>query len=250
MGAVKTFTPDWLEWIEVNSKAGVTKDVIFQILFEHGFAYEAIQQELDYTPNISLERLKNPHKALHEFLPNYTKVGFQTFPVPELLFEKILRVYGENKSIQSDEYVKGYIYNAETADESTSTLIELPNELRTEIQEELKPMMAAWCGVDVIPTYVYGIRTYKDKAVLKPHRDRIQTHIFGIIINVDQVVREEWVLTIEDHAYEEHQVILKPGEMIFYESARLKHGRATPFEGSVYANVFCHFKPVNYIPPN
>lgn len=245
----KVFTPDWVEWIKTNVAAGVNKDSIFKLLLDAGYAPEAIQQEMGYVPSVSPERLVNPHRAPHEFLPNYTRRGFQKFTVPIPLFEKVLKFYRENQPAQKDEYVEGFIFNSEVPDQATSTLIDLTDALRTETHDTLKPLVAAWCGQAVDPTFVYGIRTYKDKAVLKPHRDRIETHIFGVIINVAQVVREEWLLMIEDHAYEEHQIVLKPGEMIFYESARLKHGRPIPFEGSVFANIFCHFKPVGYIPP-
>jgi prolyl 4-hydroxylase len=131
-----------------------------------------------------------------------------------------------------------------------STTIELPDALRKEIQDTLTPLVATWSGKAVDPTYVYGIRVYKDKAVLKPHRDRIETHIFGVIINVDQDVREDWPLMIEDHTYEPHQILMTPCEMVFYESARLKHGRPTPLEGNAFANVFCHFTPSDYKSPS
>jgi prolyl 4-hydroxylase len=255
MATVKAFTPDWLEWICTNVDLGVKKDSIFKILLDEGYAYETIQQELKHTPSVPLKNLVNPftqamlnRRAPHEFLPNYTRTGFQKFSVPEPLFKKILAFYHENQFAQKDEYVKDYIFNALTPDVATSTLMDLSSELRKEIHDAIKPMLEAWCGKAVEPTFVYGIRTYKDKAVLKPHRDRIETHIFGTIINVDQVVREDWLLMIEDHLYHEHQIILKPGEMIFYESARLKHGRPIPFEGDVFANIFCHFKPVCYVP--
>lgn len=255
METVKTFGPEWVEWIRTNVDAGVKKDSIFKILLDEGFAYETIQQKLNHTPSVPVDNLVNPltqatqtRRAPHESLPNYTRTGFQKFSVPEPLFEKILKFYHENQLTQRDEYVEGYIFNALTPNVSTSTLIDMPSELRKEIHDSVKPMLEQWCGKAVEPTFVYGIRTYKDKAVLKPHRDRIETHIFGTIINVAQVAREDWLLMIEDHLYHEHQVVLKPGEMIFYESARLKHGRPIPFEGEVFANIFCHFKPVDYVP--
>jgi prolyl 4-hydroxylase len=211
---------------------------------------------MNHTPSVPLESVVNPLteaakriRAPHELLPNYTRKGFQKFAVPEPLFEKILTFYRENQATQRDEYVKEFIFNALAPDQSTSTLIDMPSTLRVEVHDAIKPMVEAWCGTPVEPTFVYGIRTYKDKAVLKPHRDRIETHIFGAIINVDQAVREDWLLMIEDHLYCEHQVVLKPGEMIFYESARLKHGRPIPLEGSIFANIFCHFKPSGYLPP-
>ena len=244
----QTFTSEWIDWIKTNTVAGVAKDVIFKILLQHGFTYAAIQQELDYTPSVPLDRLLHPHRAPHESLQNYTRAGFEKFPVPKALFEKILTFYNENKAAEKDEYVEGFIFNPKALGKSTSTTIELPDAMRAEIHDALNPLVAIWSGKSVDPTFVYGIRVYKDQAVLKPHRDRIQTHIFGVIINVAQDVREDWLLMIEDHAYEEHQIVLAVGEMIFYESARLKHGRPVPLEGAAYANVFCHFKPSNYSP--
>ena len=57
-----------------------------------------------------------------------------------------------------------------------------------------------------------------------------------------QKVATDWPLIIEDHHYRKHRIILNPGEVLFYESARLKHGRPIPLKGQEYANIFCHFK--------
>ena len=55
-----------------------------------------------------------------------------------------------------------------------------------------------------------------------------------------------WPLHIRNHTGEEHAVLLQPGEMLFYESARLSHGRPVPLVGSYYASVFAHFHPVGW----
>ena len=57
----------------------------------------------------------------------------------------------------------------------------------------------------------------------------------------DQKVRNDWYLEIEDHQKNLHKVLLAPGEMIFYESATLKHGRPEPLSGEYYSNIFCHY---------
>jgi prolyl 4-hydroxylase len=189
-------------------------------------------------------------KEPNELIPNYTHIGFQKSKVPEHLFEKILKFYRENEFNQVNEYVEGdFIVNAVNRKQAISTMIELSETLRMEIHDALRPLMEAWCGKSLDPTYVYGVRAYKDQAVLKSHRDRIETHIISAIINVDQVARKNWPLVIDDNLYREHHVLLQPGEMVFYEGARLKHGRPIPFEGSVFANIFCHFKPSDYLPP-
>ena len=102
--------------------------------------------------------------------------------------------------------------------------------------------MEQWSSTELEPTYVYGIRVYGEDAILEEHRDRETTHIVSAIINVDQNVDTDWPLVIEDHHYRKHNINLSPGEVIFYEGARLKHGRPQPLQGKEYANIFCHFK--------
>lgn len=57
------------------------------------------------------------------------------------------------------------------------------------------------------------------------HVDTIRTHVVSAIINVDQEVEKDWPLVILDHEDNEHSIVMKPGDMLFYESAKLIHGR-------------------------
>ncbi len=57
------------------------------------------------------------------------------------------------------------------------------------------------------------------------HVDTVNTHVVSAIINVDQDVDEDWPLLILDHDGNEHNIIMQPGDMVLYESARLLHGR-------------------------
>jgi len=38
------------------------------------------------------------------------------------------------------------------------------------------------------------------------------------------------------------RILLHPGEMILFESARLPHGRQDPLDGESYDNLFLHFR--------
>ena len=39
--------------------------------------------------------------------------------------------------------------------------------------------------------------------------------------------------------------MFQPGEMVWYESARLLHGRPDPFQGEYFDNLFIHYKPTH-----
>lgn len=121
--------------------------------------------------------------------------------------------------------------------------MELPDEMRAQIHASLSPELSEWSGVNLARTYVYGIRTYHRGAILRPHRDRLQTHVISAVINVDQVADKPWPLLIDDNYYRRHYVYLQPGEVLFYEGARLAHGRPEAFDGTRFANIFCHYIP-------
>ena len=203
----------------------------------------------------SKSRLENAPPMLsrtdNDFIPNYTEMGFQKARLPAALFKKLQNFYHDNASLHTDEVVQGdFIINTDKKETKASILVDLPTELRDEIHDSLKSMMEKWCGKSLMPTFVYGIRVYKRGSILKSHQDRLETHIISAIINVDQQIDKDWPLSIDDNYYRNHEVILKPGEIIFYESGRLSHGRPTPLDGDSFANIFCHFKPVDYVPKN
>ena len=203
----------------------------------------------------SNSRLDNPPPFLsrqpNDYIPNYTKRGFEKAMLPAPLLKKIQDFYTSNLDSQTDENIPGdFIFNADKKNKKNSILIDLSTELRNEIHRTLKSMMETWCGKALLPTFVYGIRVYKRGAILKCHQDRLETHIISAIINVAQDIDEDWPLSIDDNYYRHHDVILKPGEIIFYEGGRLAHGRPEPLNGDFFANIFCHFKPIDYVPRN
>ena len=180
-------------------------------------------------------------KSEAELIPNYTSTGFKKETLNNELFEKIKAFYDEHKKNSEVEIVEGFIHTSQDQ-QPASRLVNLSESLKQEIHMDLQPLLEDWSNTRLDPTFVYGIRIYVRDAILKEHRDREQTHIVSAIINVDQEVDTDWPLIIEDHHYRKHQIILNPGEVLFYESARLKHGRPIPLKGQEYANIFCHFK--------
>ncbi len=68
-------------------------------------------------------------------------------------------------------------------------------------------------------------RKYTNGSILRMHVDTCTTHVVSAIINVDQDVEEDWPLLILDHEDNEHNLIMQPGDMVLYESAKALHGR-------------------------
>ena len=72
---------------------------------------------------------------------------------------------------------------------------------------------------------------------------RVDTHVISLILNLGQNVEEDWPLFLRDHEGEDHVVMMAPGDMVWYESASVLHGRQLPLMGTNYDNLFVHFKP-------
>jgi prolyl 4-hydroxylase len=178
-----------------------------------------------------------------ELVPNFTKTGFKKLKFPEGVFQQVKSYLNQNRHLEEKEYQSlDYLSNDSV---HPTGMIELPVALKGQVAEVVKPLIEEWAGEEVAFTCVYGIRRYYRGTVLASHTDRVDTHILSAIVNIEQDVEEEWPLQIEDNYYRSHNVFLKPGEMVFYESARLSHGRMTPLKGDSYCNIFIHFRPAS-----
>ena len=125
-----------------------------------------------------------------------------------------------------------------------SIMTHLTPDKKTKLSQELHPILEGWYGGRLELTSIYGIRRYTNGSVLRMHVDTVNTHVVSAIINVEQKVDKEWPLIILDHDDKEHNVLMQPGDMLLYESAKLLHGRPEPFVGTSYDNIFIHYKPV------
>ena len=63
------------------------------------------------------------------------------------------------------------------------------------------------------------------------------------LIQFGQDVDEDWPLEVIGHDGKSRNVTIKPGEIIYYESHSVIHGRPYPLKGRHFANIFLHYQP-------
>lgn len=170
-----------------------------------------------------------------------TNEGFVHTRLPQATFDWLRRWYDEEQERvrESDiESTAGPCMNQHVA---PSIMFHLPPHLKERLRHELQPELEHWytsfenysapatsgrSPSSVLQlTSIYGIRKYVAGSVLRMHVDTVSTHVVSAIINVDQAVRRDWPLLILDHADREHRLVMQPGDMVLYESAKLLHGR-------------------------
>ena len=131
--------------------------------------------------------------------------------------------------------------------ESDVYVIQIPWGLKEIWQGRLRELVEAWAGEPVEQTVMYGLRQYESGARLLTHVDRHVTHAVSLIVNVAQGnLTEPWPVEVQDHADRVHEVVMEPGDIVYYESAKCLHGRNRPMKGkgAYYTNLFTHYRPV------
>jgi hypothetical protein len=88
--------------------------------------------------------------------------------------------------------------------------------LKKQIWDGVRPIIEEWTGKRLKETSMYGVRMYKEGAILATHLDRLPL-VSSCIINVDQDVDEPWPLEVYDHNGKAHNVSMEPGDMVLYE---------------------------------
>lgn len=176
-------------------------------------------------------------------LPKFTTDGYKKTKLPAALYQKLLDFWRRNQHLKVREAwrVDDIHTNHWQAD---LFMLHLPEQMKQEVFATVKPLLEEWANVpNLVPTACYGVREYGNGSVLAEHVDRVETHAISAILNIDQDVVEDWELTMLDHHGVLQKIVMEPGDIVYYESARCLHGRPTPFNGKSYANVFVHFRP-------
>lgn len=187
---------------------------------------------------------------LHDFkqpvlLPKFTDLGYKKGTMPVDLYRDLLGFYQSNiKKRKSEEH---HVEPAINDSEVKCSMVFLTPELIEKTGRLMKPLMEEWANVTLVQTRMYGIREYYRGNLLRNHVDRVTTHVVSVILQIDQDLEGEpdWELEVIGFDGMRKNVTLLPGEMLFYESATLIHGRPFPYKGRIFANAFLHYKPVH-----
>mmetsp|Transcript_18051 Transcript_18051/g.34217 ORF Transcript_18051/g.34217 Transcript_18051/m.34217 type:complete len:595 (-) Transcript_18051:23-1807(-) len=176
----------------------------------------------------------------------FSPLGFAKGRLPDDVFAYLGAFYYNNRhnKVMEEWNGKGVFVNWW---ESDVYFIQIPWKMKELIQIRLLDMVQAWAGVPVEQTVMYGLRQYETGARLLTHVDRHVTHAVSLIVNIAQGnLTEPWPVEVQDHADRLHEVIMEPGDVVYYESAKALHARNRPMQGNgaYYVNLFTHYRPV------
>lgn len=183
---------------------------------------------------------------------NYTKLGFAKTKAPKKAFDALQQFWNKHQGKETvEDWPSGNTYTNHWALNPTYMLsledgrMREGRRIKNVVWDAVKAVLEEWTGEKLRPTSLYGIRIYKEGAILSSHVDRLPL-VSSAIINVAQDLDEPWPVEVYDHDGNAYNVSMEPGDMVLYESHTCVHGRPAPLQGRFYANVFVHFIPVDH----
>jgi hypothetical protein len=182
-------------------------------------------------------------------IPRCTPNGFEVVKCPKSIFGVIMDLYKillqspiEEEYIPKDGGVQNY---------SNILNFEKYMGIIAHIHQNLLPLHESWAKTTLIPSAIWGVRSYIEGSVLTPHKDRPTTHHISSIIMVDKDLngKSDWPLTIQGYDGKLHKIYTDPGDIILYESVACMHGRPEKFEGNYFRNFYMHYqiRDVEYV---
>ena len=197
---------------------------------------------------------KKEFSSVEDF-PRFTDNGFSLLKCPEETWNLIKESYELLKDKKETEEFTGKKEFIVGGDTEIMSFDHLPS-VRKLIHQQLLKSHEEWVKESLLPSFVYGIRSYTKGATLTPHVDRIATHHISSIVIVDKDLAcgcqskpnaDDWPLDIQGHDGDWYKVYAQPGDMILYESAVCEHGRKETFGGTYFRNFYVHYKLKDWV---
>ena len=148
-------------------------------------------------------------------MQNYTEMGFKKIKAPEAVFKLIKDFWEKNQNQQSEErwpvgntYTNHWLMPTYMVSVEDSRLRGGGHKLKQAIWNAARDTIQEWTGEELTECSLYGIRVYKEGAVLAPHVDRLPL-VSSAIINVAQDVDEPWPLEVYAHDGKAYNVTME-----------------------------------------
>jgi len=228
-----------------------------EVLLDHTVAFDHIvsvgqpKYTVEENPRSRADKIRSTvngewdrHRRIRR---TFSPLGFTKGRLPDDMFASMGSFYYNNaKFAIPEESAPNYDKVFINWWESPVHFVQIPWGLRSKWQDRLRLLVETWTNVALENTDMYGMRQYEDGARLLTHVDRESTHAASLIVNVAQGndLTRPWTVEVHDHADRLHEVVMSPGDVVYYESAACLHARNTPLAGGKYVNLFAHYRPV------
>jgi len=179
-------------------------------------------------------------------VPGFYPNGFSNLRIPDEAYKIMLDAWESRKHKKKSEHFHRDSTQL-NINEVPAYIVPLKKPEERRVIELVQPVLEAMSGIELEFSILYGMREYHRGAVVKGHCDVLETHIVSAIFHITHEQEPDephWNIEVtgsEDG--QRHRIEDQPGDLTYYESAKVIHGRPDPFNGTSWVNAFIHFRP-------
>ena len=177
--------------------------------------YPHFQNDINKEAHSTHKQEWERHKVITR---TFSKLGFNKGRLPDDIFASMGAYHYNNRDrphlVREEWGHKGIFVNYWETDVN---FIQIPWVLKSRWQVRLKRLVEIWANEKLETTSMYGMRQYTKGARLITHVDREETHAASLIVNIAQGnVTTPWTIEVHDHADRLHEVVMAPGDIVYY----------------------------------
>ena len=178
--------------------------------------------------------------------PNYTEYGWALTRAPNGLWEQVEAFLEGTRAFETAPLESRDIAIETLNETDLPIFVNLPDELKKTVLQELQPILEAWAGRSLVPKTAYGLRVYRNTSKMHMHLDQRRTHVISAIFHIGHDTQTPWPLVIEDFEGTTNAIELEAGDLLLYESSKCWHGRPRRMNGNYYTSLFLHYYPEQF----
>jgi len=206
---------------------------------------------LPYTRHIPV-LITDMERTQYERFPLFTQEGYMLGKLPSHLRKRLTDHWMSERKYRKKELIDDHTakYIVAKKNKHPAFMVAMNSKLQRDLEAFILDELIKWTSLNnLVHTATYGIREYTDGAILSPHVDRPETHVLSAIIHVGSIgMREPWALEVYNRELPVRNIEFNQSyDFVLYESSSLVHGRPLPLHGDIYANLFIHYAPDDWV---
>ena len=180
-----------------------------------------------------------------------TNDGYKHLRMPAALHHQLLCFYRNTSSSDYEQHSPSFVVSQTifNDDEAKMEKMFLPEDASETMARQLKPLVEEWCGCKIVRRATSSIpfRRYSKGSRIRMHVDEFglgkRAEWLGVLLQIDQDLQgaPDWNFTVIGLDGEWHSFSTSPGDMVFFESRAVPHGRPEALQGESFANAFVFY---------
>lgn len=180
------------------------------------------------------------------FVSAFSENGYELKNIPAAVLDNLITHYKDERPKRIDEPIYPNEMHVINKDEEKPGLIEVPRDLVDRIANGLDDYLEAFCSCKLEYSSAYGVHEFYNGNIIRRNLAYMATNVISAFLVLDENRDEDsepWQVELTTMDGNRRKVLVKPGQMLVWESAKIIHGFPVPYQGKRIATFMINFRP-------